>query len=225
MHTRQQYNDKIKEYNDKVEEINSKIKELTPTYVEDKWIQTTDNKFSVDVTQFSGKQAFAIWVKLVTSDEQTYYEEETYTISGTKKTEISVESISLDKTSLSLEEGSSYTLSAEITPSNATNKTVIWTSDNEKVAKVENGKITAISEGTALITAQTKDGEHTATCTVTVTKKAVTQNPSSTDDKTIAQGTMPDTGSVAVRIIILIVISLIIIGIICYKKIKYYNFK
>lgn len=80
-----EYSSKVEEYNSKVEEINNSIKNLIPTYIEDKWVQTTDNKFSVDLTQFSGKQAFAIWVKLVTNDNKTYYDEGTYTMTGTKK--------------------------------------------------------------------------------------------------------------------------------------------
>ena len=229
-----EYSAKLKEYNAKAEEINNNIKNLIPTYIENKWIQTTDNKFSVDLTKFSGDQAFAIWVKLVTNDNKTYYDESTYTMTGTKKTEISVESVSLDKTSLSIEEGSSYTLSATITPSDATNKLVDWTSDNENVAKVENGKVTAVSVGTATITAKTNDGEHTASCKVTVTKKAVAQKPSSTDNKkdetnvtdtTISKGKLPQTGSTTAHIIAAVIVLLSVVGIICYKKIKFYNFK
>ncbi len=228
-----EYSDKVKEYNAKVEEINNNIKNLIPTYIENKWVQTTDNKFSVDLTKFSGNQAFAIWIKLVTNDNKTYYDESTYTMTGTKKTEINVESVNLDKTSLSIEEGSSYTLSATINPSDATNKLVEWTSDNENVAKVENGKVTAVSEGTATITVKTNDGNYTATCKITVTKKTVAQKPSSTDDKkdktnvddtTISKGKLPQTGSTTVYIAFMIVL-LSVIGIICYKKIKFYNFK
>ena len=229
-----EYSAKVKEYNAKIDEINNNIKNLIPTYIEDKWVKTTDNKFSVDLTKFSGNQAFAIWVKLVTSDNKTYYDESTYTMTGTKKTEISVESVSLDKTSLSIEEGSSYTLSATINPSDSTNKLVEWSSDNESVAKVENGKVTAISEGTATITVKTKDGNYTATCKVTVTKKTVAQQPSSTnnkkdetnvDDTTISKGTLPQTGSATAHIVIIMMVLLSVIGIICYKKIKFYNFK
>lgn len=228
-----EYSDKVKEYNDKINEINDKIKELTPTYVESNWTQTTDNKILVDVTKFSGEQPYAIWVKLVTSSS-TYYDEGIYTMTGTKKAEINVKSVSLDKTSLSIENESNYTLTATINPSDATNKLIDWTSDNENVAKVENGKVTAVSEGTATITATTRDGKHTASCKVTVTKKTIAQKPSSTDNKkdetkiddtTISKGTLPQTGSTTVHIIALMIVLLSVIGIICYKKIKFYNFK
>ena len=134
---------------------------------------------------------------------------------------------------MSINEGSSYPLTATLTPSDATNKSLIWTSDNESVATVSNGKVTAVSEGSATITVTTEDGDYSATCEVTVTKRAVTQKPSSTDDTendetkvedtTVAQGKLPQTGTTYIAIFIIILLS--IIGIICYKKIKYYNFK
>lgn len=82
-----EYNNAIDEYNNKVSEINSNVKELTPMYVESDWIEATDNKVTVDTTQFSGDQAYTIWAKLVTSNG-TYYDESIYTITGTKTQEI-----------------------------------------------------------------------------------------------------------------------------------------
>ncbi len=81
---------------------------------------------------------------------------------------IPVTNISLDKTSVALEIGDTQTLTATITPSNATDKTVTWTSSNPSVASVSNGVITAKAVGTATITVKTTDGSKTATCTVTV---------------------------------------------------------
>ena len=80
---------------------------------------------------------------------------------------VSVISISLDITSLKLVVGEYYTLEATVTPDNATDKTVLWKSSNESVASVVDGKVTAMSFGTATITAQA--GNEKATfCTVTV---------------------------------------------------------
>ena len=56
---------------------------------------------------------------------------------------------------------------------NATNKNITWTSDNEEVATVSNGVIKGIAEGNAIITAKTVDGDYTKTCTVTVTEDGV----------------------------------------------------
>ncbi len=89
--------------------------------------------------------------------------------------EINVTGVELDKTTLSLVEGTTGSLTATVEPANATNKTVTWASSDEKVATVADGTVTAVSEGTATITA-TANGDSTkaATCTVTVTAKAVT---------------------------------------------------
>ena len=80
---------------------------------------------------------------------------------------VAVESVTLDKTSLSLTEGESATLTATVNPSNATDKTVSWSSSNTSVATVDsNGKVTAVKAGTATITA--KAGGKSATCSVVV---------------------------------------------------------
>lgn len=79
---------------------------------------------------------------------------------------IDVTSVSLDKTEITMNMGESRTLAATVKPDNATDKTVTWTSSNTNVAKVEGGKVTALSEGGAIISASA--GNMTATCTVTV---------------------------------------------------------
>ena len=85
---------------------------------------------------------------------------------------VAVSSVSLDKTSVSLNVGESVTLAATVKPDNATNKTVTWSSSSSSVASVDaSGKVSAVAEGTATITA--KAGDKTATCSVTVTKKVV----------------------------------------------------
>lgn len=88
---------------------------------------------------------------------------------------VAVESVSLNKTTLSLTVGGSETLSATVSPSGATNKDVTWSSDKPSVATVDsNGKVTAVGEGTATITVTTADGNKTAQCTVTVNAAAYT---------------------------------------------------
>ena len=85
---------------------------------------------------------------------------------------VAVTGVTLNKSSLSLETGASETLNVSITPVNATNKDVKWTSDNEKIAEVSAaGLVTAKAKGTATITAATTDGGKTATCIVTVEAK------------------------------------------------------
>lgn len=113
---------------------------------------------------------------------------------------INVTDVVLSVASLTLSEGSSRKISAQIVPVNATDKTVIWSSDNEKVATVEDGMITAISKGEAKITVKTRDGKKTDTMTViveentkpttttepeeTTTRKPTTEPEESTEDKT-----------------------------------------
>ena len=75
-------------------------------------------------------------------------------------------SVSLNKTNITITEGTSATLTATVSPANAVNN-VTWTSSNTAVAAVNNGKITAKGAGSATITVTTSNGK-TATCTVTV---------------------------------------------------------
>ena len=87
---------------------------------------------------------------------------------------IAVKGVTLSKTSLSLTAGKSTTIFAAITPSNATNKTVKWSSSDTAIATVnQNGIITAKSKGTVVITCKTNDGGYTATCQVTVSATPV----------------------------------------------------
>ena len=87
--------------------------------------------------------------------------------------EIKVESISLNKITTSITEGGYEHLSVDFLPADASNKNVIWTSDNETVATVDTaGIVTGCKEGSAVITVTTVDGGKQASCVVTVTKQA-----------------------------------------------------
>lgn len=81
----------------------------------------------------------------------------------------SVESVSLNKESVTVKPGSTFTLVPSISPSNATVQTVTWKSDNNSVATVTSkGVVTAIGEGETYINVTTTDGGKTAKCKVTV---------------------------------------------------------
>ena len=84
---------------------------------------------------------------------------------------IPVTGISLDKTVLELTVDDQVTLSATVSPANATNKQVRWSTSNASVAGVDQGKVTAVAPGEAVITVTTEDGGFTANCTVTVKDK------------------------------------------------------
>ena len=94
-----------------------------------------------------------------------------------ENTTVSVTGISLDKTEVTITEGGTETLTATVSPENATDKTVTWTSSDETVATVADGVVTAVAAGTATITATTVDGEYTAGCAVTVESAAPVSNP------------------------------------------------
>lgn len=86
-----------------------------------------------------------------------------------KEIPVNVAGVTLDKNTLSLKTGESETLAAAVDPANATNKTVSWKSDNTSVATVDdNGKVTALKEGSATITVITEDGSFSASCAVSV---------------------------------------------------------
>lgn len=79
---------------------------------------------------------------------------------------VAVTSVTVSPATLSLTEGESGTLTATIAPENATDKTVTWSSSDNAVATVENGEVTAVGHGTAVITATA--GGVSGSCTVTV---------------------------------------------------------
>ena len=83
-----------------------------------------------------------------------------------------VTSVTLNQTSASLKAGETVTLTATVSPDDATDKTVTWSTSDESVASVSNGVVTAKKVGTATITA--KAGDKTATCTITVVPILVT---------------------------------------------------
>ena len=100
----------------------------------------------------------------------------TCTVTVTAAT-VPVTGVTMNKTSTSLYVGDTETLTATVAPDNATNRAVTWASSNPSVAKVENGVVTALACGTAVITATTQDGNHTATCAVTVRPDIPPANP------------------------------------------------
>lgn len=88
----------------------------------------------------------------------------------TVKEPVPVTGVNITESSVSIEKDSTHQLVWEITPSNASNQNVVFISDNEDIATVdENGLITAVSKGTTTISILTEDGEFDDSCEVTVT--------------------------------------------------------
>ena len=95
---------------------------------------------------------------------------------------INVTGLTLDQTELTLPTGSTQQLSVTITPEDATDKRIAWSSSDKTIAVVSDGAIvTAVAPGEATITVTSKDGQHSASCTVTVyNPTSITQHPQST---------------------------------------------
>ena len=79
-----------------------------------------------------------------------------------------VTDVTVNPTSVTIKQGATATLTATVAPSNADDPSVTWSSDNQSVATVDNGIVTAVAPGTANITVTTVDGGFTATCAVKV---------------------------------------------------------
>jgi endoglucanase len=96
---------------------------------------------------------------------------------------VNVTSITLNPTSASLEVGDDVTLEASVSPANATNKNVTWSSDKESVATVDQtGKVEAVGAGEAKITCTAADGSGvTATAIITVTNPESSEDPEDPD--------------------------------------------
>ena len=108
-------------------------------------------------------------------------------------------SITLNKTSATLNNGETVQLSATVTPSNASNKSVTWTSSNASVATVNsNGLVTAKGRGTASITATTADGSNlSASCAITVNQLATGITLNKTTASVVVDKTLQLTATVS----------------------------
>lgn len=85
---------------------------------------------------------------------------------------ISVTGLTLNHASKTLHKGETLQLTPVFTPANPTNPNVYWMMDNDSVATIENGLVTAIQEGAVTITCVSEDGNYKATCVVSVTNDA-----------------------------------------------------
>ncbi|MBQ3766445.1 MAG: alpha-L-fucosidase [Bacteroidales bacterium] len=120
--------------------------------------------------------------------------------SGPEDDTVPVTAVNVTRTGLELKAGEGFRLGARISPKNATNPQVTWSSDNEAVATVgrDDGQVKAIAEGKAVITVTTVDGGFTDTCPVTVKGGDTPPPPDPTDPGTPAAfGAVPTSGQLA----------------------------
>ncbi|MBQ6302047.1 MAG: Ig-like domain-containing protein [Bacteroidales bacterium] len=155
----------------KVGETKSLSATVTPSNATDKTVTWKSSDSSVATVDSNGKvtakSAGSVTISATAGS---------FTANCSVTVVVPVESVSLNKTELTIEKGKNATLTATINPSNATDKTVTWKSSNTAIATVDqNGKVTAVEVGSAVITVTTNDGSKTATCSVTVKKSGNTE--------------------------------------------------
>lgn len=115
---------------------------------------------------------------------------------------VSVESITLNKTTLNLAVGGTETLSYSILPDEATNKNVQWSSSNTSIATVDNGIVTGVRDGQVTITVTTVDGNKKSECSLTV-GTGISSNPVTgiTIDKTEMSITVGEESTIIANVI------------------------
>ena len=112
-----------------------------------------------------------------------------------------VTGVSLDKTSISISVGASYQLSATISPKDAVNTNITWSSENEEVATVSLGKVSGVAVGKTTVTVTTEDGGFTASCEVEVVSEGGTDDGGETGEDTGTEDDYDPTGNENVTVI------------------------
>ena len=121
----------------------------------------------------------------------------------TKEQGIAVTGVTLSPSTLTLGVGESKTLTAEVQPSDATNKTISWSTDDPSmnVIALSGNTVKGIAEGSATVTVTTADGNRTATCKVTVSKEGSSENPNpGTEDEVPVAGVSVSPASLSLTV-------------------------
>lgn len=118
-----------------------------------------------------------------------------------------VTGVSLNESSITLSVNDTFTLVATVSPNDASNKNISWSSSDEEVATVTGGVVTAIKAGNAIITVTTSDGSFTATCEITVSSEPISHGGCG--------------GSIAITSSLIAVLSAIGVTFILIKRKKY----
>ena len=122
---------------------------------------------------------------------------DTCTVTVSEEGNTSVTGVSVNPAEVTLQAGESMALEAVITPENAANKGVTWRSRNTDVAEIEDdGTVTAIAPGTAVIIVTTDDGRKTAQCRITVVEASGEGGSSSSESASSGSGnSLPPSSS------------------------------
>lgn len=120
------------------------------------------------LTVLKGANGNTVKIRATSKFKSSIYGEKSVTVTY-QAAKVKVTGVTIDRQVLSLALGDSETLVATVTPEGATDKSVVWSSSAPSIVSVDqNGKVTALSAGTAVITATTNDGDYTASCNLSV---------------------------------------------------------
>lgn len=115
-----------------------------------------------------GAYGNTVTVRATSAADGSIYADKSVTVTY-QAAAVSVTGVTLSRSVLSLQTGSSETLTATVAPERATDRSVVWSSSAPSVAEVDQtGRVTAKTEGSAVITVRTNDGGYTARCSVSV---------------------------------------------------------
>jgi len=162
----------------------------------------------------------------VETEDGKYTDTVTVIVKEIKNEEVKVESIEIDKKEIKMEVSDKSTLVITFNPELPTNTKIKWESSNTKVATVdENGIVTAVGQGTAVITATSEDGGYVAKSTITVTKKIndpddIYKGETGGEDGTISKDPIPQAGIKGMLFITLVLISIMGISFTKYRNLK-----
>ena len=153
----------------KEEETATVTATISPSNASNKTVKWTTSNDSVATVSGGTITAVGVGTATITATTSNGLKKTVKVTVSTNPNIVKPSGVTLATKTLKLEVGNSGTLSATVTPSNATNKTLVWTSSNTSVATVNNGVVTAVGAGKATITVTTVNG-YKATATVTVTE-------------------------------------------------------
>ncbi len=159
---------------------------------------SADDGYSIEDVMVDGESIGAVSEYTFTSVKGSHTIEVTF-----KKDIVKVESIELSDSEVTLKEGDNYTLTAEVKPEQAENKSLSWTSEDTDVATVDNGVITALKAGSTVITVKSLDGsEVTASCKLTVIAADSGDKPSepTTDSSENSNNTLDSSNNTSAQI-------------------------
>jgi hypothetical protein len=144
------------------------------------WSSSNPSVCSVNNSGFVTALSYGNAVITATSNDGSFTSSSRITVPGPAQT-ILVSTITISPSTVKLQVNQTYQINPVVTPSNATRKTVTWSSSNDSVATVSpTGLVTVRQNGTAVITVRTVDGGKTATLTISTTVAVTSVNISPT---------------------------------------------